>query len=70
MQARALRAHHLNFHYVACLVKIMTQIGVVASQVNKKYTHEDEEEASVVFYSMDDKAKVSVEEPLLAMAFY
>ena len=69
VQSRTLRAHHLDSHYVACLFKMMKRLGVVASQVIKKFTHENEEEASVVFYSMDDKAKVSVGEPHLAVAF-
>ncbi len=47
----------------------MKWLGIVASQVIKKYIREDEEEASVVFYSMDDKAKVSVGETHLAVAF-
>ncbi len=48
---------------------MMKRLGVVTSQVIKKYTREDEEEASAVLYSMDDKAKVSVGEPHLAVAF-
>ena len=69
VQSRTLRASHPDSHYVACLVKMMKRLGVVASQVIKKCTREDEEEASVIFYYMDDKAKVSVGEPHLAVAF-
>ena len=69
VQARTLRANHPDSHYVACLFKMMKRLGVVAAQVINKYTEDDEEEAPVVFYSMDDKAKVNVGEPHLAVSF-
>ena len=47
----------------------MKRLGVVAAQVIMKYTQDNEEQAPVVFYSMDDKAKVNVGEPHLAVAF-
>jgi len=48
---------------------MMKRLGVVAAQVIKKYTPEDEVLTRVVFYLMDDKAKVNVGEPHLAVAF-
>jgi hypothetical protein len=33
---------------------MMKRLGVVAAQVIDKYTNEEEDHASVVFYSMDD----------------
>ena len=48
---------------------MMKRLGVVAAQVINKYTEDDEEEAPLVFYSMDDKAKVNVGEPHLAASF-
>ncbi len=47
----------------------MKRLGAVAAQVIKKYTQKDEEEGAVAFYSMDDKAKVNVREPHLAVPF-
>ena len=67
VQARTLRAHRPDSHYVACWFKMMKRLSVVAAQVIEKYTQEDEEEGAVVFYSMDDKAKVNVGEPHLAV---
>jgi len=46
---------------------MVKRLGVVANQIIAKYTQEDEEEGAVVFYSMDDKAKVNVGEPHLAV---
>ena len=69
VQARTLRAHHPDSHYVACWFKMTKRLGVVAAQIIEKYTQEDEEEEAVVFYSMDDKAQVSVGEPHLAVSF-
>ncbi len=48
---------------------MMKRLGVVAAQVITKYTDEEEVPAPVVFYSMDDKAKISVGEPHLAVSF-
>ena len=48
---------------------MMKQLGVVASQIIQKFTEDDEELAHVVFYSMDDKAKIHVGEPHLAVGF-
>jgi len=48
---------------------MMKRLGVVAAQVIQKYTEDDEDPCLVVFYSMDDKAKVSVGEPHLVVAF-
>ena len=69
MQARTLRAHHPDSHYVACFFKMVKRLGVVAAQVIQKYTEDDEHPCPIVFYSMDDKAKESVGEPHLAVAF-
>ena len=44
-------------------------LGVVAAQVITKYADGEEHLAPIVFYSMDDKAKISVEEPHLAVSF-
>jgi hypothetical protein len=48
---------------------MMKRLGVVAAQVIQKFTEDGEVPSSVVFYSMDDKAKISVREPHLAMGF-
>ncbi len=48
---------------------MMKRLGVFAARVIEKYTQEDEEEGAVVFYSIDDKAKVNVGEPHLAVSF-
>jgi hypothetical protein len=48
---------------------MMKRLGVVAAQVITKYTDEEEDLAPVVFYSMGDKAKISVGEPNLAVSF-
>jgi len=69
VQARTLRVNHLDSHYVAILFEMMKRLGVVAIQVINKYTEDDKEDAHVVFYSMDDKAKVNVGEPHLAVSF-
>ena len=41
----------------------------MSAQVIKNFTKDDEDQASVVFYSMDDKTKISVGEPHLAVGF-
>jgi hypothetical protein len=69
VQARTLRANHPDSHYVASFFKMMKRLGVVAAQVIAKYTYEDDDVSPVVFYSMDDKAKISVGEPHLAVSF-
>ena len=69
MQARTLRANHSDSHNVACYFEMMKRLGVVAAQVIKKYTPEDEVPTRVVFYSMDDKAKLNGGDPHLAEAF-
>jgi hypothetical protein len=69
VQARTLRAHHPDSHYVASFFKMMKRLGVVAAQVISQYTAEEEDPAPVVFFSMDDKAKISVGEPHLAVSF-
>ena len=69
VQARTLRANHPDSHYVASFFKMMKRLGVVAAQVIAKYTDQEEDAAPVVFYSMDDKAKISVGEPHLAVSF-
>jgi len=48
---------------------MMKRLGVVAAHVITKYTDQEEEPAPVVFYSMDDKAKISVGEPHLVVSF-
>ena len=48
---------------------MMKRLGVVAAKVITKYTDEEEVLAPVVFYSMDDKAKISVGEPHLVVSF-
>jgi hypothetical protein len=60
VQARTLRARHPDSHYVASFFKMMKRLGVVVAQVITKYTDEEEVPAPVVFYFMDDKAKISV----------
>ena len=50
------------------LIVMMKRLGVVAAQVIKKYTPEVEVLTRVVFYSMDDKPKVNVGEPHIAVA--
>jgi len=67
VQSRTLRATHPDSHYVACIFKMMKQLGVVAAQIIQKFTEDDEETAPVVFYSMDDKAKIHVGESHLAV---
>jgi hypothetical protein len=47
----------------------MKRLGVVAAQVITKYTDQEEDPAPVVFYFMDDKAKVGVAEPHLTVSF-
>ena len=47
----------------------MKRLGVVAAEVIKKFLEEDRDIAPVVFYSMDDKAKIQVGEPHLAVGF-
>ena len=69
VQARTLRASHPDSHYVASFFKMMKRLGVVAAQIIDKYTVGEESPAPVVFYSMDDKAKISVGEPHLAVSF-
>jgi hypothetical protein len=69
VQPRNLRANHPDFHYVACFFKMMKRLGVVAAQVIHKYTEDDEDPASVVFYSMDGKAKINFGEHHLAVGF-
>jgi hypothetical protein len=69
VQSRTLRASHPDSHYVACFFKMMKRLGVVAAQVISKFTEDDSEPAHVVFYSMDDKAKINVGEPHLAVGF-
>ena len=69
VQSRTLRARHPDSHYVACIFKMLKRLRVVAAQVINKYTEDDEIPASVVFYSMDDKAKINIGEPSLAIAF-
>ncbi len=48
---------------------MMKRLGVVAAQVITRYIDEEEVPAPVVFYSMDDKAKISVGEPHLDVSF-
>jgi hypothetical protein len=48
---------------------MLKRLGVVAAQLVNKYTEDDEIPASVVLYSMDDKAKINIGEPSLAIAF-
>jgi hypothetical protein len=50
VQARTLRAHHPDSHYVASFFKMMKRLGVVAAQIITKFTNEDEELAPFVFY--------------------
>ena len=69
VQSRTLRANHPDSHYVACFFKMMKRLGVLAAQVIQKYTEDGEGPAHVVFYSMDDKAKINVGEPHLALRF-
>jgi hypothetical protein len=69
VQSRTLRATQSDSHYVACIFKMMNQLGVVAAHIIQKFTEDDEEPAPVVFYSMDDKAKIHVGEPHLAVGF-
>ncbi len=70
VQARTLRATHLDSHYVASFFKRMKRLGVVAAQVIAKYTYDEDDVSSpVVFFSMDDKAKINVGEPHLAVSF-
>jgi hypothetical protein len=69
VQARTLRANHPDSHYVSSFFKTMRRLGVVAAQVIKKYIIGEEDPAPVEFYSMDDKAKISVGEPHLAVSF-
>ncbi len=67
--ARTLRANHPDAHYVACIFKMMKRLAVVAAELIKKFTEEDRDIAPVVFYSMDDKVKIHVGEPHLAVVF-
>jgi hypothetical protein len=69
VQARTLRANHPDSHYVASFFKMMKRLGIVAAQVIAKYTDDEDDTAPVVFFSMDDKAKISVGEPHLAVSF-
>jgi hypothetical protein len=69
VQVRTLRAYHPDSQYNACIFKMTKLLGIVAAQIIKKYTEFDEEEAHVVFYSFDNKAKVNVGEPHLAVSF-
>ena len=69
VQSRTLRASHPDSHYVACIFKMMKRLGVVAAQVIEKCTADDEEPAHVVFYSMDDMAKINIGEPSLVIGF-
>ena len=48
---------------------MMRWLGVIAAQVITQYIDEDEDPVHVVSYSMDDKAKISVGEPHLALSF-
>ena len=63
------RAHHLDSHYVARFFKMMKELDVVAAQIIKKCTNDDNYPAFVVFYSMDDNAKFNVGDPHLAVGF-
>ena len=47
----------------------MKQLGVVTARVISEYTDEEEDPSPAVFYSIDDKAKISVGEPHLAVSF-
>jgi hypothetical protein len=47
----------------------MKRLDIAAAEVMKKFTEEDRDIAPIVFYSMDDKAKISVGEPYLAVGF-
>jgi len=69
VQSRTLRASHPDSHYVACIFKMMKELGVVAAQLIQKFTEDDEEPAPIDFYSMDDKVKIHVGEPHLAVGF-
>ena len=69
VRSRTLRASHPDTHYVARIFKMMKGLGVVAAQLSQKFTEDDEDPAHVAFYSMDDKAKIHVGEPHLAVGF-
>ncbi len=69
VQSWTLRANYPDFHSFAFFFKMMKQIGIMAAQVIKNYTEDSEDPSHVVFYSMDDKAKISVGEPHLAVGF-
>ncbi len=69
VQSCTLRASHPDSHYVAYIFKMMKRLGVVVAQVIEKFTADDEEPAHVVFYSMDDKAKINIGESSLAIGF-
>ena len=69
VRARTLCAHHPDSYCVASFLKMMKRLGVVAAQVINQYTAEEEVPAPFVFYSMDGKAKISVDEPRLALSF-
>jgi hypothetical protein len=43
VQARTLRAHHPDSHYVASFFKMMKRLGVVAAQIINKWSKEDED---------------------------
>jgi len=48
---------------------MMKRLGVAAAHVIAKYTYEEEDLSPVLLYSMDDKAKISVGESHLVVAF-
>jgi hypothetical protein len=69
VQSRTLRANHPDSHYVASFFKMMKRLRVVAAHIITKFTKETEDHAPVAFFSMDDKAKINVGEPHLAVSF-
>jgi hypothetical protein len=69
VQSRTLRANHPDSHYVACMFKMMRRLGIVATQVIERFTEDGNEPMAVVLYSMDDKAKINIREPHLAVGF-
>ncbi len=47
----------------------MKRLGVVVAQIIAKYTYDEDDVSPVVFFPMDDKAKITVGEPRLAVSF-
>jgi len=69
IQSRTLRVNHLDSDYVAIMLKMTKRLNIVTAQVIKRFAEDDNDPTSVVFYSMDDKTKINVGEPHLAVGF-